>query len=125
MGNSAFNRLCTEFNANVEHNDTFRKFVYENYSHHKSMYGGDEFSTADMKSARDIWKKAKHLWYPSAYEWGLSVDVMPFGGWASEKDEIAFIKAYGKAMKEADKMGIGVNTATRKFMRQYDANWDF
>ena len=127
MSNSTFHKLCNEFETNLSYNDEFRKYAFSTFPHTIGMYGEDSFSTVDMKSAREFWKKNHGVWYTCTLEVDLSLEARPFEGWKSEKDEADFLKKYRKFLKEQDKQGVGPNTATTIFMRSWlhDPTWTY
>lgn len=120
MTNSTFHKLLKEFEVNMEDNTPFKDWVKQNFI---PKYLDGSFSTEQMKEARSVWKKNHPVWYADGYEVWLSLDAMPFGGWASEKKEGEFLKAYRKALKEGHSQGLGENTITRIFMQKYVPDW--
>ena len=87
MTNTTFHKLRLEFNITYEYNDRFRDYVDANFEPFTNMYGSVEFSTQDMKTARDYWRKNYKKIAPNYpifrdySEVDAWIDAMPFGGY--------------------------------------------
>lgn len=93
--------LLNEVLVNLDHNDKFKGFCAERgVLCTDEMYGCDSIATYKILNLRGFVNEYKRtvskVWYKDAWEWGESVDAMPFGGWQSEADEVAFLKALRK-----------------------------
>lgn len=98
MTNSTFHKLCYEFDLNYKWNDDFQKHCDDSgIMYVDSMYGNITATTADMKTARDLWVKSKRLWFKGHDEvWAWIDNRPPFVGYAKESDGIAVVKACRK-----------------------------
>lgn len=93
-------KLVDEMRVNLEYNNAFKAFcekkgvVYTN-----SIYGCQDIALYKIPDTRAFVREFKQtvskVWYKSAWEWGESVEAMPFGGW-SENEEVAFLKSLRK-----------------------------
>lgn len=86
MTNSAFHKLCYEFDLNYKYQDSFQKYCDKLGIMYVGFYGELTATTENMKQARNHWKKYHKVWLMDSVEVDAYIDNMPFGGYESEQD---------------------------------------
>ena len=94
MTNAAFHRLLNEFDANYAWNTAFREYCDNSGIMYVGFYGNMTAKTDDMKSAREVWKKTKRLWFADNYEASQWINSAPFGEVDNEELAKQFVKNY-------------------------------
>lgn len=95
MTNSAFHKLCYEFDLNYKYQDAFEKYCDSiGIMYVDSIYNCLCASTEDMKQARIYWKKNHKVWLKDSCEVDIYLDAMPFGGYKSDQDAQKILAEY-------------------------------
>lgn len=82
MTNSAFHKLCYEFDLNYRHNQPFHDYCEESgIMYTDSIYGCRTATTENMKNARIFWKKNHRFWFKDTDDVDKYIDDMPIGGY--------------------------------------------
>ena len=98
MTNSAFHKLCYEFDLNYKYQPGFMEHCIYSDIMYVGFYGTMEASTADKKAAREYWKKAHKVWFKDLDEVDAYIDAMPIGGYKSDADALAVLKNHRKKL---------------------------
>lgn len=96
MTNSAYHKLCYEFDLNYKYQDEFKVYCDDLGIMYISFYGEITAKTDDMKAARDYWKKTHKVWLKYSDEVDAYIDAMPIGGYKSDKDAQKVLCEYRK-----------------------------
>ena len=102
MTNSAYHKLCYEFDLNYKYQDGFQKYCDDLGIMYVGFYGSLEARTNDMKEARAYWKKSHKVWLKDSEEVDVYIDSMPFGGYESEKDAQRVLVEFRKEVQDYD-----------------------
>ena len=95
MTNSAYHKLCYEFDLNYKYQDGFQKYCDDLGIMYVNSYGNLEAkTTTEMKSARDYWKKNHKVWLKDSVEADVYIESMPFGGYSKTEDAQKVLAAY-------------------------------
>lgn len=100
MTNSAFHKLCYEFDLNYRYQDNFQEYCDNLGIMYIGFYGQITADTEDMKNARSIWKKTHKVWLKDSDEVNIYIDYMPFGGYRSDNDAQKVLSEYRKGLKK-------------------------